>query len=252
MSANETSSVIASTSQSFISVFIRFVNESVLKINVNPADTVLVIKQLHFGKELSNNKVVRFIYQGQFLKDSNTLESYNIRDQTTIHCHITSRQTMANDSSSATTTATNQPIATTIQRVTPAETMPPVGSSSSQDSVNSVMSANLNASSSSVTGSSAGVSATASNISASRLNSNRNSLTNIEYGTILLPLLTILLASAWFFRINFKQFFSPLYNLFLVFITFVYAAFLIVHLYRIFHYVNRHPNSTRVTAPQVN
>lgn len=35
---------------------------------------------------------MRFIYQGQFLCDKNTIKSYNIKDQTTIHCHITSKQ----------------------------------------------------------------------------------------------------------------------------------------------------------------
>jgi len=249
-SASESSSVTASTSQSIISVFIRFVNESVRKISVKPADTIQVIKQMHFGKELSTNKIVRFIYQGQFLKDTNTLESYNIRDQTTIHCHITSRQPMASDASSA-PSSTSQPIATTVQRAPSTETTPV---SMDQEPVNSATNVNLDEMSLASSNGSGGTGAStmASTLHASRLNSNRNSLSNIEYGTILLPLLTILLASAWFFRINFKQFFSPLYNLFLVFITFVYGVFLIVHLYRIFNYVNRHPNTTRLTTQQVN
>lgn len=34
---------------------------------------------------------MRFIYQGQFLCDKNTVKYYNIKDQTTIHCHITTK-----------------------------------------------------------------------------------------------------------------------------------------------------------------
>ena len=48
--------------------------------------------RLYFADELANNEIVRFIYQGRELQDRETLRSYNIRDQTTIHCHISARR----------------------------------------------------------------------------------------------------------------------------------------------------------------
>ena len=44
--------------------------------------------RLHFSEELANNKIIRFIHQGRELQDSETLRNYQIRDQTVIHCHI--------------------------------------------------------------------------------------------------------------------------------------------------------------------
>jgi hypothetical protein len=48
--------------------------------------------RLYFADELSSNKIVRFIYQGRELQDSETLRTYNIRDQTIIHCQISVRR----------------------------------------------------------------------------------------------------------------------------------------------------------------
>jgi len=57
------------------------------KINVT-----LVLFRLHFADELSTNKMVRFIYQGRELQDPEILHTCNIRDQTTIHCQISTRR----------------------------------------------------------------------------------------------------------------------------------------------------------------
>ena len=46
----------------------------------------------YFADELSNNQIIRFIYQGRELEDSQTLRRYQIRDQTIIHCQITSQR----------------------------------------------------------------------------------------------------------------------------------------------------------------
>lgn len=48
--------------------------------------------RLHFADDLANNKLIRFIYQGRELQDRETLRTCNIRDQTTIHCQITTRR----------------------------------------------------------------------------------------------------------------------------------------------------------------
>jgi hypothetical protein len=47
---------------------------------------------LYFADELTNNKMIRFIYQGRELQDRETLRTYNIRDQTIIHCQISTRR----------------------------------------------------------------------------------------------------------------------------------------------------------------
>ncbi len=48
--------------------------------------------RLYFADELANNKMIRFIYQGRELQDRETLRTYNIRDQTIIHCQISTRR----------------------------------------------------------------------------------------------------------------------------------------------------------------
>ena len=47
----------------------------------------------NFAEDLSNNKLVRLIYNGQRLEDSRTLGSYNIAENTTIHALITDNST---------------------------------------------------------------------------------------------------------------------------------------------------------------
>lgn len=47
----------------------------------------------HFSSELEQSKLVRFIFNGRDLQnDSSTLESYNICDNSVLHCLITQRQ----------------------------------------------------------------------------------------------------------------------------------------------------------------
>jgi len=75
-----------------IQITIKFLNETRKDIVANPNDTISKVKQLHFAEDLANNKMVRFIYQGRELQDRETLRTYNIRDQTTIHCQITARR----------------------------------------------------------------------------------------------------------------------------------------------------------------
>ncbi|CAF0863277.1 unnamed protein product [Rotaria sordida] len=73
-------------------ITIKFLNDTKKEIIANPNDTISKIKQLHFADELLNNKMIRFIYQGRELQDHETLRTYNIRDQTTIHCQISARR----------------------------------------------------------------------------------------------------------------------------------------------------------------
>ena len=53
---------------------------------------VFRFSRLYFADELSNNQIIRLISQGQELEDDQTLRRYNIRDQTIIHCQITSQR----------------------------------------------------------------------------------------------------------------------------------------------------------------
>lgn len=85
-------------------VIIKFLNETRKEILANPNDTISKLKQLHFADDLANNKLIRFIYQGRELQDRETLRTCNIRDQTTIHCQITTRR---NDSTNQRTDRTS-------------------------------------------------------------------------------------------------------------------------------------------------
>ncbi|CAF2040968.1 unnamed protein product [Rotaria magnacalcarata] len=73
-------------------ITIKFLNETQKSILANANDTIFKVKRLYFADELASNKIVRFIYQGRELQDSETLRTCNIRDQTTIHCQISIRR----------------------------------------------------------------------------------------------------------------------------------------------------------------
>ncbi|CAF0947533.1 unnamed protein product [Didymodactylos carnosus] len=66
-------------------ILIKFLNDTQKAILFSLYD---VYFRLYFADELADNKSVRFIYQGRVLDDKYTLRSYNIKDQTTIHCQI--------------------------------------------------------------------------------------------------------------------------------------------------------------------
>ncbi|CAF1127897.1 unnamed protein product [Adineta steineri] len=73
-------------------ITIKFLNETQKSIIANSNDTIYKVKRLYFADELASNKIVRFIYQGRELQDPQTLRTYNIRDQTIIHCQISTRR----------------------------------------------------------------------------------------------------------------------------------------------------------------
>lgn len=250
-----------SSSQTPMNISIRFVTEKEIKIQANPNDTILFLKRTHFSQELSGNKIVRFIYQGQFLCDKNTVKSYNIRDHTTIHCHITSKQpradlgvaaahnnAIANPPPQHTPVATNnlrQRIQThqisTIARITgisardgtnynnPTLTNVEPPSSPTTDTHDNNYTENSTANTIQPELAANEQLETAGN------NNNNNTTTNLSMSTIiridlsyfLLPLFALLIAGLWYFRINFKHFFSPLSTLILFVFTFVYSIFLI-------------------------
>ena len=100
-----------------VGIVIKFLNDTQKSIVVHSNDTILKIKRsmptseqqsslrcfpfrLYFPDELSTNKIVRFIYQGRELQDDGTVGTYNLRDQTVIHCQITHRRVSSSTSSS--------------------------------------------------------------------------------------------------------------------------------------------------------
>ncbi|RNA22492.1 transmembrane and ubiquitin-like domain-containing 1 [Brachionus plicatilis] len=181
-------------SDELINILIKFVNEKEKRIQVRQSDTILLFKKTHFSNELSNNKIVRFIYQGQFLEDKHTFKSYNIKDQTTIHCNIISKPNDSNQTSP-------------IQSSEETENRAPNDNSdqSNQQSLESETSNQNN-------------------------DYGQNVLFNIELNHFLLPMLAIVLGTCWYIRLNFKHLFSPLSSLFLIIFTFLYAIFLINNL----------------------
>jgi hypothetical protein len=202
----------------------------------------LFLNRTHFGQELATNKIVRFIYQGQFLCDKNTVKSYNIKDQTTIHCHITTKpnqqQSSSSSSSSTTTTTTSNDSASANLNHEHS------GSGLRLREVNYPNNNNNNQSVASQTNNNLPINRTfilngntTNNIdpnlidaSTPRLAQNTNSTTttviSIDLNNLLLPLFAVLLGIIWYFRVNFKHFFSPLSTLILVIFTFIYALFL--------------------------
>ncbi len=180
---------------------------------------------------------MRFIYQGQFLCDKNTIKSYNIKDHTTIHCHITNnKQAPTSESGSNETTANSPPVDTTntslasnprarnvqthqieainrINQMSPAST----AAAATSDSPSTTDASTVPVSDS-----------TPNTINTSNQQQQANiTIINVELSHLLLPLFAILISSLWYFRVHFKHFFSPLSTLILVVFTFVYSVFLV-------------------------
>lgn len=251
-------------------ILIRFVNQKEMKIKVKSEDTILLLKRTYFGKELSNNKIVRFIYQGQFLCDKKTIKSYNIKDQTTIHCHITSkkprteidtditnntqylsnsRQRIQNSSQLSTITSTtslsgtNLSIESSISNDIETENevnrdntiQSTISNNNNSNTLNQIDNGNSTPMAGASIQNQNGLENSNMNISevpsaqseqAEEINSVQTIL-NLDISNFLLPSFAMLISSLWYFRINFKHFFSPLSTLILLIFTFVYGIFLI-------------------------
>ncbi|XP_064595112.1 transmembrane and ubiquitin-like domain-containing protein 1 isoform X2 [Liolophura sinensis] len=76
-----------------IRVKLKYLNDTQRLVQTNPLETIGQFKRTHFGPELAANKLVRLIFNGQCLQnDTSTLQSYNIRDNCTVHCLVTEAQ----------------------------------------------------------------------------------------------------------------------------------------------------------------
>lgn len=100
---NESSTTIeeenSSSSNESLKFIIKFLNDTQRSVSANPNDTISKVKQCYFADELANDKIVRFIYQGRELHDRETVKTCNIREQTIIHCQISTRRNPVNSSS---------------------------------------------------------------------------------------------------------------------------------------------------------
>ncbi|KAK3579707.1 hypothetical protein CHS0354_025742 [Potamilus streckersoni] len=74
---------------SLIRIRLKYFNDSQRLVTAYPTDTVENFRRTHFSVELSENKLIRFIFNGQELRiNSSTLQEYNVVDNSVIHCLI--------------------------------------------------------------------------------------------------------------------------------------------------------------------
>lgn len=97
---------LSNNTNQLLRITIKFLNETQKSLLVQSNDTILKIKRLYFADQLTNNQIIRLIYQGRELRDSRTLRTYNIRDETIIHCLITTRRQSATNHLSEHSSAT--------------------------------------------------------------------------------------------------------------------------------------------------
>ena len=174
-----------------------------------------------------------------------TIKSLNIKDQTTIHCHIISKPTVGaaapsqSGLNSATTGANHGDTTLTSIINTSSSTTVTSTSSHLRQRLNNrtgglarLQTSPIETSASTESSSANTAVAAATTVSTGQSNPvnvpsrGRRVLTSIDVNSLLLPLLAIVLAACWYFRINFKHFFSPLSTLVLIVLTFIYALFL--------------------------
>ncbi|PVD36131.1 hypothetical protein C0Q70_03104 [Pomacea canaliculata] len=85
-----------------IRVRLKYLNDTQRLVYASPQETIGNFRRTHFSSELEENKIVRFIFNGQDLRnDLSTLRAYNIRDNSVIHCLITQNQQSSQPASSS-------------------------------------------------------------------------------------------------------------------------------------------------------
>lgn len=76
-----------------IRVRLKYLNDTQRLVKASPSETIGNFRRKHFTTELSESKLVRFIFNGQDLRnDSSTLQACNIIDNSVVHCLITQPQ----------------------------------------------------------------------------------------------------------------------------------------------------------------
>ncbi|XP_033733125.1 uncharacterized protein LOC117322367 [Pecten maximus] len=73
-----------------IRIRLKYLNDTQRNVVASRTDTVGQFRRVNFATELQDNKVVRFIFNGRDLRsDTMTLDSYNVVDNSVLHCLIT-------------------------------------------------------------------------------------------------------------------------------------------------------------------
>ncbi|GAB1608668.1 transmembrane and ubiquitin-like domain-containing protein 1 [Argonauta hians] len=81
-----------------VKIKLMYLNNTQRVVDAYLSDTIGVFRQSHFRKELTDNKVVRFIFNGKALgNDTSTLSSYNIKGNSIVHCLITPSRARQNE-----------------------------------------------------------------------------------------------------------------------------------------------------------
>lgn len=90
-SENETVQSTETDSETgLITVRLKYLNDTQRNVTAAPNVTIGQFRRDNFATELSENKLVRFIFNGQDLRnDANTLQNYNIGNNSVVHCLIT-------------------------------------------------------------------------------------------------------------------------------------------------------------------
>ena len=72
-----------------VTIRLKFLNESQKDVEASLRENIGSFKRRNFTEELSDNKNVRLIFNGQVLREEqNTLRSYGIFDKCVVHCLI--------------------------------------------------------------------------------------------------------------------------------------------------------------------
>ncbi|XP_076436959.1 uncharacterized protein LOC143276371 [Babylonia areolata] len=91
--AEKVEETAADSADQQIRVRLKYMNDTQRLVYADPHETVGNFRRLHFSSELDDNKIVRFIFNGQDLRnDLSTLQAYNIADNSVVHCLITQNQ----------------------------------------------------------------------------------------------------------------------------------------------------------------
>lgn len=81
-----------------IRIRLKYLDDTERTVRSDPFINIADFKRSHFSEDLANNKVVRLIFCGHLLRDTSTLESYRVVDNSVIHVQILQAQTNQNRS----------------------------------------------------------------------------------------------------------------------------------------------------------
>ena len=72
-----------------VTVRLKFLNDTQRDVEASLVENVGQFKRRNFSEEMSNNKIVKLIFNGQIMRDdSSSLRSFGIFDKCVVHCLI--------------------------------------------------------------------------------------------------------------------------------------------------------------------